>query len=165
HSLQVHSADLRIIELPDGSAAMESFVVSPRFGRAPDVALLRQDLVRALDGTLSLDEALAAKERDYGETPAPATGLPEAEPKVLWFEDEATGAVILELRTADRIGLLHRVATALESNGVSVRWARIATLGNSVVDSFCLTPLVEGPPMLSAQTRELLERAVLSAAG
>jgi [protein-PII] uridylyltransferase len=175
HSLQVHSADLRIIELPEGTAAMESFTVSPRFGRLPDVALLRQDLVRALDGALSLADALAAKERDYGESPVSAMGLPEVEPKVLWFEDEATGAVILELRAGDRIGLLHRVATALESNAVSIRWARVATLGTSVVDSFCLVPpgadgvsagqaLSDNHPALSAQTRELLARAVLSAA-
>jgi [protein-PII] uridylyltransferase len=180
HSLQVHSADLRIVELPGGSAAVESFTVSPRFGRLPDVALLRQDLVRALDGSLSLADALAVKERDYGEASASATGLsgtgfPEAETKVLWFDDEVTGAVILELRTADRIGLLHRVAAALESNAVVVRWARIATLGNSVVDSFCLTapedqsiPSAQGSSdghaVLPPETRELLERAVLSAA-
>ncbi|HEV7830185.1 MAG TPA: [protein-PII] uridylyltransferase, partial [Pseudonocardiaceae bacterium] len=51
HSLQVHSADIRIVELPEGSAAVEHFTVSPRFGRLPDVALLRQDLGRALDGS------------------------------------------------------------------------------------------------------------------
>jgi [protein-PII] uridylyltransferase len=175
HSLQVHSADLRTIELPEGTAAIVTFTVSPRFGRLPDVALLRQDLVRALDGAFSLADALAAKERDYGEIPVSAMGLPEVEPKVLWFEDEATGAVILELRAGDRIGLLHRVATALESNAVSIRWARVATLGTSVVDSFCLVPpgadgvsagqaLPDNHPALSAQTRELLERAVLSAA-
>jgi [protein-PII] uridylyltransferase len=185
HSLQVHSADLRIVELPEGSAAVESFTVSPRFGRLPDIALLRQDLVRALDGSLSLADALAVKERDYGETAGsaagwPATGSPEA--KVLWFDDEATGAVILELRTADRIGLLHRVATALETalkdslddSRVVIRWARIATLGNSVVDSFCLTEpgdqsvfpvheASEGHVVVPVELREILERAVLGA--
>ncbi|MGH3696790.1 MAG: [protein-PII] uridylyltransferase [Pseudonocardiaceae bacterium] len=175
HSLQVHSADLQIVELPEGSAAVESFTVSPRFGRFPDVALLRQDLARALDGSLSLAEALAGKERDYGETSAPATGSPEAETKVLWFDDEATGAVVLELRTTDRIGLLHRVAMALEGNAVVVRWARIATLGNSVVDSFCLTAfgadgispaqdIPDGHAVLPPEVRDRVERAVLSAA-
>jgi [protein-PII] uridylyltransferase len=130
--------------------------------------------VRAREGTLSLADALATKERDYGETSASARGLPEAQPKVMWFDDEATGAVVLELRTTDRIGLLHRVAAALERNEVIVRWARIATLGTSVVDSFCLTPsgagdvpaaqdAAEGHPALPSETRELLERAVLSA--
>lgn len=175
HSLQVHSADIRVVDLPEGSAAVESFTVSPRFGRLPDVALLRQDLLRALDGSLSLATALAAKERDYGEASMPGTQLSETDSKVLWFDDEATGAVILELRTTDRIGLLYRVAAALEGNSVVVRWARVATLGNSVVDSFCLTASDadsispgEDPPAspnaLPGEVRERVERAVLSAA-
>jgi [protein-PII] uridylyltransferase len=177
HSLQVHSADLQIVDLPEGSAAVESFTVSPRFGRLPDITLLRQDLVRALDGSLSLAAALAAKERDYGETAASpsSVGSPEAETRVLWFDDEATGAVVLELRTADRIGLLYRVAAALEGSEVTVRWARIATLGHSVVDSFCLTasdahsiPAAQDSSkdhvILPPTTRARIERAVLGAA-
>ncbi|HSL08770.1 MAG TPA: [protein-PII] uridylyltransferase [Pseudonocardiaceae bacterium] len=159
HSLQVHSADIRVVELPTGgSAAVDTFIVSPRFGRPPDVALLRQDLVRALDGSLQLADRLAAKERDYGET-----GFHEVETRVLWFDDEATGAEILELRTTDRIGLLHRVAAALESSAVTVRWARVATLGSSVVDSFCITGS-DGHSALPPQARELVEQAVLNAA-
>ncbi|MFN2496097.1 MAG: [protein-PII] uridylyltransferase [Pseudonocardiaceae bacterium] len=163
HSLEVHSADIRVIELPGGcSAAVNIFTVSPRFGRSPDVALLRQDLIRALDGSLRLADRLAAKERDYGETGGAGSGYPEVETKVLWFDDEATGAVVLELRTTDRIGLLHRVATALEGSAATVRWARIVTWGSSVVDSFCLTGLgAEGS--LGPKARSKVERAVLSA--
>jgi [protein-PII] uridylyltransferase len=175
HSLQVHSADIRIVELPEGSAAVESFTVSPRFGRLPDVALLRQDLMRALDGSLLLADALAAKERDYGESSTTATEPADTESRVLWFDDEATGAVVLELRTTDRIGLLYRVAAALDRNGVVVRWARVATLGSSVVDSFCLiAPAADhvsggespsdGGAALPPEARQRVERAVLSAA-
>lgn len=175
HSLQVHSADIRIVELAEGTAAVESFTVSPRFGRLPDVALLRQDLMRALDGSLGLADALAAKERDYGEAVTSTTDPTGSPSKVLWVDDEATGAVILELRTTDRIGLLYRVATALESNAVIVRWARVATLGSSVVDSFCLTvPAADGvspgesasdsQAALPPEVRARVERAVLSAA-
>jgi [protein-PII] uridylyltransferase len=59
--------------------------------------------------------------------------------------------------------LLHRVAAALESSAVTVRWARVATLGCSVVDSFCITGS-DGHSALPPQARELVERAVLSAA-
>jgi [protein-PII] uridylyltransferase len=169
HSLQVHSADIRVVELPGGSAAVDSFTVSPRFGRPPDVALLRQDLIRALDGSLDLAQALEAKERDYGETSAPEGmtregGYGDADTKLLWFDDEATKAVVLELRTTDRIGLLYRVATALESQGVTIRWARVVTLGSSVVDSFCLTG-ADGYSALTAALRARVESAVLRAAG
>ena len=112
------------------------FTVTPRFGGFPDPALLRSDLARVLDGSLALDEALARKERDYA--PRGVGGEPPAPARVLWFDDEATGAVVMELRGTDRIGLLHRVAAALAGCDVGLRWARVSTLGASVVDAFCL---------------------------
>jgi [protein-PII] uridylyltransferase len=154
HSLEVHAAELRTVE----GAAVFTFTASPRFGGLPDAALLRSDLVRVLDGGLALADALARKERDYA--PMNPTGEPPAPPRVLWFDDEATGAVVLELRGTDRIGLLHRVAGALEEVGVGLRWARVATLGASVVDSFCLD-CVEDP---DGGERKRIADAVLAAA-
>ena len=151
HSLEVHAAELSTYD----GAAVFTFTVSPRFGSLPDPALLRTDLGRVLDGTLVLAEALARKERDY----APTVTEPPAPPRVLWFDDEATGAVVLELRGTDRIGLLHRVAAALEGCAADLRWARVSTLGASVVDSFCL----DGGP--ATEERRRIEQAVLAAAG
>jgi [protein-PII] uridylyltransferase len=59
---------------------------------------------------------------------------------------------------------LHRVAAALESSGVDVQWARAATLGSSVVDSFCLVGGGENGRLRPDQ-RQRVERAVLTAAG
>jgi [protein-PII] uridylyltransferase len=148
NSLEVHAATLR----SHGGATVDAFTVSPRFGSLPDASLLREQLSRAIEGSLPLAEKLAAKERDYG---GPPIDPPPA--KVLWFDDEATGAVVLELRAADRIGLLHRVAGALEQCGVDVQWARVSTLGATVVDSFSITA--------TDLDRKRVERAVLDAAG
>ncbi|MCG8928395.1 [protein-PII] uridylyltransferase [Lentzea sp. CC55] len=147
NSLEVHAATLR----SHGGATVDAFTVSPRFGSLPDAALLREQLTRAVEGSLPLADELAAKERDYG---GPPLDPPPA--RVLWFDDEATGAVVLELRAADRIGLLHRVAGALEQCGVDVRWARVSTLGATVVDSFSIA----GADL----DRRRIERAVLDAA-
>jgi [protein-PII] uridylyltransferase len=152
HSLEVHSASVGV---HDGVAVC-AFEVSARFGSLPDAALLRESLVRALDGTLSLAERLERKERDYAVS---AEDVPP--PAVLWFDDEATGAVVLELRTTDRIGLLHRVAAALDACEVDVRWARVATLGRSVVDSFCIVGARGGT--LNGPARRCIEHAVLTA--
>jgi [protein-PII] uridylyltransferase len=157
HSLEVHAAELSTVS----DVAVFTFTVSPRFGGLPDPALLRTDLGRVLDGTLVLADALARKERDY----APATGgEPPAPPRVLWFDDEATGAVVLELRGTDRIGLLHRIATALEGCDADLRWARVATLGSSVVDSFCLAG-PNGNGGFRREERRRIEQAVLAAVG
>ncbi|MDX3656289.1 [protein-PII] uridylyltransferase [Streptomyces sp. ID05-26A] len=147
NSLEVHAATLR----SHGGATVDAFTVSPRFGSLPDASLLREQLSRAIEGSLPLADKLAAKERDYG---GPPLDPPPA--RVLWFDDEATGAVVLELRAADRIGLLHRVAGALEQCGADVQWARVSTLGATVVDSFSIA----GDDL----DRRRIERAVLDAA-
>ncbi len=155
HSLQVHAASLR----SHAGAAVDTFVVSPLFGTPPDPALLRQELIRSLDGSIELRNRLAAKERDYPDTRAGS----RQEPRVLWFDDEATGAVVLELRAADRLGLLYRVATELEGCEADIRWARLVTRGGSVVDSFCLTG-PNGHGILQREQRRQVERAVIAAA-
>jgi [protein-PII] uridylyltransferase len=157
HSLEVHAAELNVAE----GVAVFSFTVSPRFGGLPDPALLRSDLGRVLDGTLRLGEALRRKERDYAPLNPTVDQPPPA--RVLWFDDEATGAVVVELRGTDRIGLLHQVAAALEECRVDLRWARVATLGASVVDSFGLA--VPGPGAdLGPAERRRIEQAMLAAA-
>ncbi|GAA2543945.1 [protein-PII] uridylyltransferase [Pseudonocardia hydrocarbonoxydans] len=157
HSLEVHAAEVSTT----GDVAVLRFTVSPRFGGLPDPALLRTDLGRVVDGSLVLAEALARKERDYAPT---HSSEPVAPPRVLWFDDEATGAVVLELRGTDRIGLLHRVAAALEDCDAELRWARVATLGSSVVDSFSLGG-PNGDGAIRTADRRRIERAVLAAVG
>ena len=149
HSLEVHAAELGA----QTGIAVDTFTVSPRFGGLPDPALLRGDLIRVLDGTLQLSDALARKEHDYARPPGTEDAAPS---RVLWFDDEATGAAVLELRGTDRIGLLHRVAAALEQCGADIRWARVSTLGSSVVDSFCLSGV-------RRSDRRRIEQVVLAA--
>jgi [protein-PII] uridylyltransferase len=111
------------------------FDVRPRFGSPPDPERLRADVRRALCGQLDLEARLAERERAYARSPE-VPARPRA--RVLWFDDAATGALVLELRAADSVGLLHRVTAALERCGAEVRSARVATLGAEVVDAFYL---------------------------
>ncbi|TQJ02322.1 [protein-PII] uridylyltransferase [Amycolatopsis cihanbeyliensis] len=156
HSLEVHEAVLRT---HDGGH-VGVFTASPKFGSLPDLTLLRERFARAVAGGLGLAQQLAAKERDY----RPAGPAGPACPRVLWFDEEASGAstVVLELRAPDRIGLLHRVAVALRACAAEVHWAKVATLGGAVVDSFAISPLDGGP---DAAWRDRVEKAVLAAAG
>jgi [protein-PII] uridylyltransferase len=154
NSLEVHSAMLRSYD--GGRAGV--FTASPKFGSLPDTALLREQFARAVAGSLPLTQRIAAKERDYS---GPRTGPAEA--KVLWFDDETSSpeTVVLELRAADRIGLLFRVAGALRRCEAEVRWAKVATLGGAVVDSFAVSPRSGG---LNQAWRAHVEEAVLAAA-
>jgi [protein-PII] uridylyltransferase len=154
HSLEVHTAMLRS---HDGGR-VGVFTASPKFGSPPDTALVREQFARAVAGTMPLTQQIAAKERDYA-----APGAEPAPPKVLWFDDETSGSdtVVLELRAADRIGLLFRVAGALRRCEAEVRWAKVATLGGAVVDSFAVAPR---SGRLDQAWREAVEAAVLMAA-
>jgi [protein-PII] uridylyltransferase len=70
---------------------------------------------------------------------------------------------VLEVRTRDAIGLLHRLTAALESAGADIRSARISSLGAHVVDAFYLTG-TDGKP-LSAQHQVRVSEAVLGVGG
>ncbi|GAB4584490.1 [protein-PII] uridylyltransferase [Nocardia sp. IFM 10818] len=152
HSLRVLSADLAGV----GKSAIDTFVVAPRFGDPPDPGLLRQELIRAINGDLDLAAVLARKEREAGGTqPSPYA---RAKPRVLWSETAEPGRVLLELRAEDRIGLLSRLAAALADSGANVCWAKVVTMGAAVVDSFCLDLGAFDTP----EQRARIEAAVLA---
>ncbi|WP_207123705.1 HD domain-containing protein, partial [Actinocatenispora comari] len=111
--------------------------VNPDFGAAPEPGRLAAELRRALRGDLPVAERLAARERGYDR------GGPAVTPAVLWHDGAASDAVVLEVRAADRIGLLYRLARAIAAAGGRVRAARIGTLGAVAVDTFYLVGTVD----------------------
>ena len=112
------------------------------------------------DRDWTVEQAVAARVRGGGRSRASAahggTGPPP--PRIMWSKDGATDATILELRAADDVGLLYRVAHALEEAGADIRSARISTLGADVVDAFYLRGDWSSP-----EARAGIERAVLGA--
>jgi [protein-PII] uridylyltransferase len=160
HSLKVHAAELR----SHSGVAVDVFSVSPRFGSLPDAGLLREQFTRSVSGSLPLAEKLAAKERDYA---AEQDDPPQA--RVLWFDDEADGGaeskdVVLELRAADRLGLLHGVAEALERCGADVLWARAMQVGGTAIASFSLASTSRANGDTAGEDwRGDIEKAVLNA--
>ncbi|MEV6136879.1 [protein-PII] uridylyltransferase [Nocardia sp. NPDC051990] len=150
HSLRVLSATVG----GEGTSAINSFVVSPKFGDPPDGGLLRQELIRATAGDLDLSALLAKREREStGARPSPYA---QAQPRVIWSATTTPGQVVLELRAEDRIGLLSRLAAAFAQCGADVRWAKVVTMGSVVVDAFGLDLGVDIP-----ERRETIEKAVM----
>ncbi|MCE5288939.1 MAG: [protein-PII] uridylyltransferase [Nocardiaceae bacterium] len=126
-------------------SAINTFAVSPRFGAPPDPQLLRLELMRAISGSLDVDALLAKRAAEWEATKpvvVKPTGLPSnhphPKPRVLWFPDAHSGLKIMELRAEDQLGLLSKVAGALEKCGADVRWAKVSTMGSLVVDTFCI---------------------------
>ncbi len=139
NSLRVHSASVNGHQ----GAAINTFVVSPRFGAPPAAELLRQQLILALEGDLDVVRALEQKEADSagpgraGEVRAAVPiNAPAAPPRVLWHHSEGTDQVIAEIRATDRAGLLAQLTAVFERADVDISWAKVTTLGSSVVDAF-----------------------------
>jgi [protein-PII] uridylyltransferase len=154
HRLDVRSASAFSRE----STAVTVFRVTPRFGSPPDWTVVRNDLLRAVDGSLPLEQKLAAKEAAY----ARRTSLPVAPPTVRMVDDASESATVVEVRAPDGLGILHRITAALDACGLDVRTAHISTLGADVVDAFYVVG-PDGKKVDEATVRQRVEQLIVDA--
>ncbi|PHQ49692.1 [protein-PII] uridylyltransferase [Streptomyces cinnamoneus] len=157
HRLTVRAAEVRAVAPAPavGSALLLNWRVAAEYGSPPEAARLRNDLVRALDGSLDVAARLAEREAAYGRR-----RVVHAPPRVSVVEGVSRAATVLEVRAQDAPGLLHRIGRALEDAGVWVRSARVSTLGASVVDAFYVTGAEGGvldPEEAAAVARKVRE--------
>jgi [protein-PII] uridylyltransferase len=129
NQLDVRAAKMSVEE----GYATAVFAVRPRFGRAPVPEILADGVRAALEGTLPLAARLRQREADYREDSGRI-----AQPRISWHNGEVSGAAtgIVEVRAADRAGLLYRLTAAISGEGLDVTSARIETLGGDAVDCF-----------------------------
>lgn len=141
NSLRVHSASVNIVE----GSAINTFVVSPHFGTPPAAQLLRQQLILAVEGEFDVIGALERRADSSvtsraGEVrSAVPINPPAARPRVLWHDGGGPGQLVAEIRATDRAGLLSVLTAVFERAGVDIAWAKVTTLGSSVVDAFGIT--------------------------
>ncbi len=144
NSLRVHSASVNGHE----GSAINTFVVSPHFGSPPAAELLRQQFILALDGELDVLDSLDRRDRDAAQHGTTRAGdIPDAvpinhataPPRILWSDGAAPGELVVQIRAGDQAGLLARLTAVFERDGVDIGWAKVTTLGSSVVDVFGIT--------------------------
>ena len=167
NSLRVHSASVNGHE----GSAINTFVVSPHFGSPPAAELLRQQFILALDGELdvlaSLESATATPRSTARRGPARCRTRCRS---TTWRLRRGScgprapqpGELVVQIRSTDRTGLLTRLTAAFERDGVDIAWAKVTTLGSSVVDVFGITAVGDddsaGVPPIRAAVRDELER-------
>jgi [protein-PII] uridylyltransferase len=141
----------------DGGRAAVELAVTTRHGDPlPNPGRLAADVRAALDGELGLDDRLAERERTYargrrGPAPAPAT---------VRFDDRTVGATVVEVRAADRAGVLYRMVDGLGRAGLQVLTALVSTIGPDVVNSFYVRGR-DGEPLPYGEARNTVRRVVL----
>jgi [protein-PII] uridylyltransferase len=125
--LSVRSAQVRT----EQGMAVDVWTVVPERDHDPRADTLRRDIVRAQSGDLDLTRQLDDRDasRRQPHVPPPA-------PRVEVAEGASETATVLEVRAHDRPGLLYRLGRALALMGVSIRAARVSTLGAEAVDVF-----------------------------
>lgn len=169
HRLTVRAADLRAVELPSeldgadkpGGVLLLSWRVAAEYGSLPQAARLRNDLLRALDGSLDIVARLAEREAAYRKYPR-RRGIHAPPPRVTVAPGSSQLATVIEVRAQDVPGLLHRIGRALEAAGVTVRSAHVSTLGANAVDAFYVTDTTGAPlaPMRAAELAQEVEQTL-----
>jgi [protein-PII] uridylyltransferase len=109
--------------------------------RGPDEGLLepsrwraaRGDLVRVLTGEETIEALVARRLRASG---LPERPLPNVPTKVVIDNHSARSHSVVDVFTADRVGLLHTITRTLFGLGLTVDLARIATEGHRAADAF-----------------------------
>jgi [protein-PII] uridylyltransferase len=140
----------------EDGVAIDLFTVEPAFlGQVDEERWrrFRHTLRRALEGREWLEARVHEKRSHY---PPPAAGVP-TEVRVL--DDASDFFSVVEVETADRIGLLHELAHAFEDLGIDVHLAKVATYGPRVVDAFYVRDL-EGRKLGESGRTEEVERVL-----
>jgi [protein-PII] uridylyltransferase len=140
----------------EDGVAIDLFTVEPAFlGHVDEERWrrFRHTLRRALEGREWLEARVREKRAHY---PPPAADV-STEVRVL--EDASDFFSVVEVETADRIGLLHELAHAFEDLGIDVHLAKVATYGSRVVDAFYVRDL-EGRKLGDAGRAEEVERVL-----
>lgn len=133
HDIDIRSADFFL--WGNGTEIHCYHTVSPSDGLYSDElwARVRRAVSYALRGKLSLDYRIQEKRASPLAPKRPDLGV---RPKVIIDNTSSEYYTLLEIRAADRIGLLYDIALCLETLGLQVHMAKISTSGHAVQDVF-----------------------------
>ncbi|MDQ6854985.1 MAG: [protein-PII] uridylyltransferase, partial [Actinomycetota bacterium] len=159
--LGLHGQDVRGARArsPAPGVALSEFDIVGAFGSPPDWGRFGADLQAALQGRLAMDARLRERAERYERLRRPTAAQPSP-PRVV-LDDSASAATIVEVRTADGIGVLYRISRALADLHLDISHAKVSTMGHEVVDTFYVVG--DGGEKVDARHLAEVERAVLDA--
>lgn len=125
-----------------GSSAVMKWIVTPE-PHAPVVTAqnLRSEIEKAFNDASHIQDRLIARAQAYTSIPS----IPVPDPVVEFYNDGATEATIIEVRSHDRPGLLFRIGAGITQSKVDIRSAIVTTLGAEAIDTLYVTELTGGP--------------------
>lgn len=125
-----------------GPSAVMYWIVTPE-AHAPEITQtgLRNEIVKAFEDATLIEEKIISRAKAYASIPS----IPVPPPEVVFFNDAATDATVIEVRSHDRPGLLFRIGSAITHSQVDIRSAIVTTLGAEAIDTLYVTELSGGP--------------------
>jgi [protein-PII] uridylyltransferase len=154
---------LRGLTVLSAEAASHDGMAASRFrvdGNDPalDWQRIATDIDRALRGRLAIDARLAERRSSHRST-VRRQFLGRA-PSVR-VDNQASGtSTVIEVRAPDRIGVLYRITRAFAELDLDIRSAKVATMGDEVVDTFYVRTS-GGAKVVDRDHLREIERAVL----
>jgi [protein-PII] uridylyltransferase len=123
----------------------------------PDPAFLAKELERLEAGDQTMLGAVQRREARV------RSGASLSAPYVQLIPDASETAAVIEVRTADRAGLLYALGSALAAQRFSIRSAHISTLAGQAIDTFYVIEVDGSRP--DAQRSRTVVTTLLAAAG
>ena len=154
----------------EDNLAIDVFYVEGENGGIVEDAKVRQSFEASLESFLAGKDCPVeqiAAHRKKAERAKTFTNLDKfgakIPPQVDVYRDISLGRTIVEVRAADRVGLLHLIAKHIANAGFSIHFARIATEQSVATDVFNIEPFEKGittSPRTFLDLRESLGQAL-----
>jgi [protein-PII] uridylyltransferase len=146
---------VRTVTTAAGDVAVDTWWVDGGSNDPPSPPTLETELRRLADGDRTVLDKLARREAGY-RAPNGAPGRP----RVVLLPGASAESTVLEVRAADRPGLLHAIGSALAGVGVDLRSAHVATHAGQAVDVLYVSEAGGGqlsPPRVAETVSALVD--------
>ncbi len=116
--------------------AVDQFRVARSVSKGAEQSKLEHDLRGVVRGTIDIGSRIAQRIRTYSRAHGRAVAAAPPRLEVLVSNEASASTTMIDVRTADAIAVLYRLAATLTARGLDIRSAKVATLGHEVVDVF-----------------------------
>ena len=149
--LDVRSARTKTIA---SAAIMKWIVVAHPHAEEPTAEKLRRDLEDALIDASKIEKKIAERIQAYAQQSA----IPVPPLEIEIFDDAATDATVIEIRSHDRLALLFTIGSAVTRCQIDIKSAIVTTLGAEAIDTLYVTEFSGEPlsPLRALQVKERL---------
>jgi [protein-PII] uridylyltransferase len=154
---QGHIVRSAVVRTVDGIAANEWHVETPG-GGAPDEGALVRGLTRLAGGDRE-PLAMLSRRRATATDSSRATSGSPGQTLAMVISHASDSATVIEVRAADRPGLLHDIGITLSRASLSVRSAHIATYAGQALDTFYVTEF-GGRPLSPARVAQAVSMII-----